>query len=331
VKEQDIRRADLMARYLELTAADARRLFGDASKRVDVPCPGCGAADSPAAFVKEGFQYRQCAGCRTLYASPRPTPSDLDVFYGDSPSATYWAETFFPAVLEARRERMFRPRVEKILSLLDARGFAPSTVIDVGAGHGLFLEELRAVRPAVTPLAVEPGAKLAAICRAKSLEVLEAPVEGATEWAGRGDLVVCFEVLEHVFSTLEFLTAIATLAKPGAYVVLSTLGSEGFDIQVLWDRSKSVSPPHHLNFLGLEGFKQLFARAGLVDVEVLTPGKLDTDIVRNTFADTPAAAEGQRFVQTLLSRDPAVAEAFQKFLADHQLSSHTWVLARRAG
>lgn len=329
MKEKDIRPADIFARYLELSRADAVELFGAASDRQDVPCPGCGDTRGQESFLKDGFRYCQCPACATLFASPRPRPEALDAFYGNSASATYWAEVFFPARMAARREQIFVPRVERILELMDERGQRAETVIDVGAGAGLFLDEFRKRRPGSTLLAVEPGRKLATVCRGLGFDTLEEPVERAGTWAGRGDLVACFEVIEHVHAPLAFATALAALVKPGGYLVLTSLGVEGFDIQVLWEKSKSVSPPHHLNFMSRRGFADLLARAGFSSVELLTPGRLDVDIVLNAASADPSIAAGNRFLSCLLESDEATRAAFQRFLAEHRLSSHTWVLARR--
>jgi SAM-dependent methyltransferase len=159
---------------------------------------------------------------------------------------------------------------------------------------------------------------------------MEARLEEAAAWNGSADLVTCFEVIEHVHAPVDFVRALLALAKPGGYVLVTGLGTEGFDIQILWERSKSISPPHHLNFLSVEGYERLFARVGFVEIEVRTPGRLDLDIVRNAWLADPSVLNGDRFVRLLLrKRDAAVHERFQQFLAENHLSSHVRVLARR--
>jgi SAM-dependent methyltransferase len=329
LKEQDIRPSNIFDRYLQLTAADAETFFADRSLFQGVPCPACQTPGTGASFVKHGFEYQHCGVCGTLYVSPRPSSEALAAFYGDSPSATYWADVFFPASIEARKLQIFAPRVERLIQVLETARLDPRTIIDVGAGYGLFLDAYRARRPGTTLLAVEPGRKLAAICREKGYETLEEPVESADAWHGRGDLAVCFEVLEHVFEPVAFVEAMSSLLRPGGYVLVSSLSADGFDIQVLWDRSRSVSPPHHLNFMSVSGFERLFARAGLTDIQVLTPGRLDVDIVRGALASDPSVVQN-RFLRLLLSRGGDVLDGFQRFLADNRLSSHAWVLAHKA-
>jgi SAM-dependent methyltransferase len=328
VKESEIRPAELHNEYLRLSALDAERFFVS-KERISLFCPACGSAQVEFSFEKNGFSFSECCRCASLYQTPRPPLSEFEQFYGDSPSAHYWANTFFTTVAEARRDKIFRPRVQKIHELCKSVGFEPQTVMDVGAGYGIFLEEWRRLFPNSRVCAVEPGSALAKICREKGIEVLQCLAEQAEAWRQRGDLVTCFEVIEHVHDPLKFITSLYHLAKPGGYVLVSGLGVDGFDIQILWEHAKSVAPPHHINFLSVEGFETLFCRAGFDQVLVTTPGQLDVDIVANTFAEYPISLEQERFVKTLLKRGPQVRTDLQELLAKHKLSSHTWVLARR--
>ena len=74
------------------------------------------------------------------------------------------------------------------------------------------------------------------------------------------------------------------LAKKDGYVLVSGLTVDGLDIQILGKSSKAIAPPFHLNFLSVEGLYKLFERADFSEIDVITPGKLDLDIVLNTFS-----------------------------------------------
>jgi len=329
MKESEIRPADIFKRYLELSAADAERHFKN-DERVSIPCVACGSKDLSPEFRKLGFSYSTCNNCRTLFQTPRPSVDAFEGFYRDSISSRYWAETFFPAVAEARREKIFKPRVERLAALCAERGLIPRSLVDVGAGYGIFLEEWRRILPETSLLAIEPSVNLAQTCRGHGFDVVQDIVENVTGYENSSDLVVCFEVLEHAYDPVALIKSLARLAKPGGYVFVSTLGVDGFDIQTLWDRSDSISPPHHINFLSIPGFEAAFARAGLVDVGITTPGKLDVDIVRNAFRRDAAVLKDSRFAKFIVEDDERGA-LFQTFLASHQMSSHVWVLARKPG
>jgi 2-polyprenyl-3-methyl-5-hydroxy-6-metoxy-1,4-benzoquinol methylase len=326
MKENEIRPEAILRRYLELSAQDAVNCFGD-EPRASINCVACGAAEADYQFEKNGFTYSQCAVCGTLFQSPRPSIEAFEAFYRKSESSRYWAEVFFPAVAEVRREKIFRPRVERLSALCSEVGLDARSIIDVGAGYGIFLDEWRRRFPDVNAVAVEPSASLASECRAKGFTVVEDIAENVTELDRSADLVTCFEVLEHIYNPLNFMRTLKNLARPGGYVFVSTLGIEGFDLQLLWEKSGQISPPHHINFLSIKGFEQLFQRAGLEDVRVSTPGQLDVDIVRNAVKDQPGLLDEQRFLRTILA-DEGRAAAFQQFLQEQRLSSHVWVIGR---
>lgn len=332
MREADIRPAGVFNEYLRLSADDARRYFADKATMQHRSCPGCGDDAPRSAFVKEGFDYVTCGTCGSLYARAVPPPDRLAAFYRDSPSQRYWAEVFFPTVAEARREKIFRPRAERIRGLVAAHGEAPDAVVDVGAGAGMFLDECRSAGLGTRHRAVEPNARMAETCRRMGFDTFEGLATDAargSDWADANDLVTCFEVIEHVADTGVHMAGLSRLARPGGLIVVTGLCGDGFDIAVLGRHSKAVSPPHHLNFLSRRGVARLLERSGLVEVAFLTPGALDVDIVRNTLLETPAAEVGSFVRRLVLDGDAGERAAFQRFLADNGLSSHMWIVARR--
>lgn len=318
MKESDIRPKELMDEYIALSLRDAQSM--DRTQFVEISCPGCGGLDLHPKFLKENFEYKQCNLCQSVFCSPRPSNNTLNSFYEKSASSAYWAKVFFPQVAEARREKLFRPKAQKIAELVNRTGLKKELKIcDVGAGYGIFLEELRQALPGALLHAIEPGRELAEVCRKKGFETLEASAENSEKWAGRFDLVISSEVIEHVFSPQDFLQALGQLAKPDGIVLITGLGYEGFDILSLQENSKSVSPPHHINFLSIKGFDFLFRRANLHTRAIWTPGVLDVDIVLGS----ELAPE---FLKVMASR-PKALEEFQELLSRHCMSSHVWAMA----
>jgi SAM-dependent methyltransferase len=323
MKEYHIRPADLYHRYLELLEADAADYFS-AADRKDLPCPACDSPRLKPEFEKSGFAMASCRNCGTLFQSPRPPWEEFTRFYQESPSAHYWAETFFPAVAEVRRQNLFKPKVEMIFRLCQEEGFFPQVLADIGAGYGIFLEEWHHKFPQTELIAIEPHPELAERCRAKNFAVHECFAEEARDCYGRLDMVVAQEVIEHVHSPFDFCMSLRHLLREGGRLLLTGLTVSGFDIQILWEHSRSICPPVHLNFMSISGFHHLLARAGFRNIRIFTPGKLDVDIVRNVAAENPQILSGQRFASHLLSQDEEILAEFQNFLSEHRLSSHCW-------
>ena len=332
MREADIRPADLFNQYLELCREDAARFFADTSQFMQVPCPACGAERSEFGLEKSGFRYDVCADCGSLYANPRPRPAAIADYYQNSAAVAFWSTHFFRQTAEARRVRMFRPRAHLVAEWADRLGLsAEARFADIGAGYGIFLEEVAALGRFATVTGVEPAPNLAAICRDKGFAIIEAPAEAIPPGAIDAGFATCFEVLEHVHDPLGFLTGVARALAPGAVLMATTLTVTGFDIQVLWQHSKSVQPPQHINLMSVDGLARLAERAGLSVLDLSTPGELDVDIVRNMLNESPDLPV-DRFVRALaLNASDAARRDFQALLKTHRLSSHLRMILRKPG
>ena len=327
MKEHEIRPAKIFEEYLRLSANDAKIYFPK-KVRKEINCPACNSSNLSNEFVKEGFNYVSCKDCLSLFLNPRPTKEIFDNFYKDSKSSEYWAEHFYPSTVESRRKNIFQPRVERIQKLCLDNNFNPSSVMDVGSGYGIFLEEWKKTNPKTELIGIEPSKHLAKICRDKGINVIEKVVEEVAGYDQKIDLLVCFEVFEHIHTPKEFIEKLKELIKPNGYIVLSTLTISGFDLQLLWENSNSISPPHHINFLSIKGFENLFRQCGFKNINIFTPGVLDVDIVKNAYNENISVAKKNRFLEEVF-KDERKSKSFQNYLSENQMSSHVWIMAQK--
>jgi 2-polyprenyl-3-methyl-5-hydroxy-6-metoxy-1,4-benzoquinol methylase len=320
MKESEIRPKELFKKYLELSRSDATSF--DKSRFDEINCIACESSSATKQFEKHGFGYSLCNKCGSLFCTPRPNLNALDNFYRNSISAKFWFDDFLPKVEESRREKIFKKKAVKLFELIHTNKISLSNFCDIGAGSGIFLEELKSIRDDVSYFAIEPGDVSSKIIKSKGFPVLQKSAEYSDEWHNKFDFVVSLEVLEHVNKPIDFVESISKLLKKGGYCLVTTLGYEGFDILTLGKESNSVSPPHHLNFPSLNGFEILFKRAGFSEVQITTPGVLDVDIVLNS-GNIPG------YLKVLKERGDTAIKEFQNLLVKNKMSSHVWVLARK--
>ena len=321
MKEEEIRPQAIFDEYLRLAKDDTITYFADV-EHVSVGCPACGKA-GVFSFEKSGFRYEICPDCRTLYVNPRPVASAFSRYYTESPSSKYWATTFYRETAESRREKLWKPKALMVSDVIKKYG---GGVIDVGGGYGLFAEEISAFIPG-TPIVIEPGPHLASVCRDKGFPVVEKFLEDviAADLPKGPKVFVSFELFEHLHDPGRFMRHLYGLMSSGDLFVFTTLSGTGADILALWEDSKSVSPPHHLNFFNPHSVQILLGQCGFEMLDVTTPGKLDIDILVNN-----RALIKDRFWDAFVTlASDADRQRWQEWLATSGWSSHMMVVCRK--
>ena len=75
------------------------------------------------------------------------------------------------------------------------------------------------------------------------------------------DVVVNFEVIEHLFSPKEFLLQVKNILNNNGLLILSCPNGMGFDIKLLKDKSHTIDH-EHLNYFNFESLSALVQRNG---------------------------------------------------------------------
>ena len=331
--EADIRPDALMAGQEACFAQDIAALMARRDEFVRVTCPACGMDPATPRFTKFDMTFVACDDCGTIYANPRPGPTLLEHYYATSQNYAYFNAHIFPASEAARRDKIFRPRVARLRELLQRYQVPRRCLLEVGAGFGTFGQEVLADRLFRRVIAVEPTPDLAATCRQRGLEVIEAPIEEASAGFSRSfpapDVIVAFEVIEHLFCPRDFVQACAGLLSRGGLLVLTCPSGCGFDVEVLGPLSDTVDV-EHLNLFNPASLARLLGDGGFEMLETTTPGQLDAELVRKKALAGAFDLSSNPFLQrVLLDEWDTLGPPFQAFLAEHGLSSHLWVAARR--
>ena len=238
----------------------------------------------------------------------------------------YWSTTFYKSTSEARREKLWKPKAKMIQKIIARFNKSSSDIIDIGGGYGIFAEEMQLLTGREVTV-VEPGSHLAQNCREKGIRVIEKFLEDVDvcDLPDGPNTFVSFELFEHLHDPKQFLDHLYNLMQSGDLFIFTTLSGTGVDIQALWEDSKSVSAPHHLNFFNPYSIKLLLQKVGLKEVEVTTPGKLDIDILSNN-----QSMIKDRFWRTVITQTTDEEKRrWQKVITDSGHSSHMMVCCQK--
>lgn len=329
--ENEIRPDDLRNGQDKAVIADIKRINSKKKRFIKVDCPACGSIKYHKKFLKRSMTFVECEVCKTFFINPRPTPEILSWFYRNSVNYDYWNKYIFPKSEEVRRKKIVAPRVDKILSFCKKFKLKTNSILEVGAGHGTFCQEMMSRKIFERVVAIEPVKTQAKTCRAKGVETIDSTIEEVE--FDKGDLfdvVVNFEVMEHLFSPREFVLNCKKLLKKGGLFIFTVPNGKGFDIVTLGKLSGSVDH-EHLNYFNPESIGLLIRKCGFEVMEITTPGKLDAELVRKKVLSGKFKVEGHPFLeQVLIDKWEENGMEFQKFISDHKLSSHMMVVARKA-
>lgn len=147
-------------------------------------------------------------------------------------ATTWWDETgpfralhrVNPARLTFLRERAVRHFARDTRALRPLEGLS---ALDIGCGGGLVAEPLARLGAATVGIdAVAENVRLGqahADAQGLTIDYRVADAESVAEAGEAFDLVVAFEVVEHVADRDQFIGACARLTKPGGLIVLGTL------------------------------------------------------------------------------------------------------------
>lgn len=324
MKEEDIRPEKLFDELLRLNKQDIDIYFSDSEyKRIN--CPAC-ETKGTFVFNKDGFNFDECLECKTLYVSPRPDKASFNHYYTDSHSSKFWATTFYKATQNSRRELLWKPKAKQIEEKVNKYLPSAEMIIDIGGGYGVFMEEFLKLK-SMNHLVIEPSKYLSAICRKKGINVLEKFLEDIKpdELDNTNKTFVSFELFEHLHDSKLFLATLHHLMEEDDLFIFTTLSGMGIDIQTLWENSKSVSPPMHLNFFNPKSIEILLNKAGFETLEITTPGKLDIDIMENNKTKIK-----DRFWKNFIDyADADEKNEMQKYISDHNLSSHMMIVCKK--
>jgi SAM-dependent methyltransferase len=186
-------------------------------------CPACGRQGTLVDFLNRGvyrfgpfdvsypddrrIPIKCCGSCGLLYKAVVPDSSDLRRLFAEA-AAQVWSSHQY----HYRHEREYVMRFVRNPRSVD--------ILDVGAGGGDLLNAFSGIpgrRSALDVLRIESCA------RQVSGEYILQYVEDPLEWSGAPyDVVLAFDVLEHLYRAGRALSNLAQLTRPGGLLVVQT-------------------------------------------------------------------------------------------------------------
>ncbi len=228
----------------------------------DIRCISCGS-ESPRAVgpipmgyefggrkldkpIDGGFLYR-CDSCRVSFRWPRLPKKRLDELY-QLAELDHWTK-----IPEDRPDW----RIGRAAALRHA---STGSVLDIGCFDGGFLSHLGS---AWERFGVEINVNAAQIARGRGIDIIAYDFEEMRESSSRFDIVVAFDVIEHMSDPRAFLERMVSMVKDGGLLIVGTGNTEARSWRLMGSRYWYCMIPEHISFVGAEWCQKAATDLGL--------------------------------------------------------------------
>ena len=318
LKLEEIRPKKVMVGQKVAMGKDIKKLTSKKYNFESVFCPACNKNNYKYLYEKNYTHHVLCLECKTQFVTPRLTEKSLKDFYIESDNYEYWSDKVYLSSFEARKNKIFVPRLNKLLELLKNKGLNRS-FIEVGAAHGIFCKIVDESNHFDKVLGIEPTPGLAELARSFGVNIIEETYE-KTNLKEKVSVIASFEVIEHLHSPIKFLSWCHENLQPGGCLYISCPNIEGFETNILGKFSGTVDH-QHINLFNTKSVELLMKRAGFTGVKVETPGELDVEIVSEALENNLIKFDSiQPEYQDFFKNDKL--EKLQEILKKSNMSSH---------
>lgn len=231
-------------------------------KMKNIRCNLCGSIKKTTYLTanryNKQFTYVKCKNCGLIYLSPQPSKRDLNKYYLNQ----YDYNCFLK-----NREKIIK-RAKKELDLIN-KLVGKGKILDIGCGHGFFLEATKENGWETYGLDISKKA----IQYAKNvfnLNVFQGELEGCHFKKESFDAITMWHVLEHTQSPKKTLKLANDLLKRGGLLALKTPNIDSLMARFTGKRWGWLAPPEHLFHFSPKTIKKILEENGFEILDLKT-------------------------------------------------------------
>ena len=258
-------------------------------------CPACGRLPHDSFTLSNGEHLMRCPGCGLGWWK-----------WGAFDPAGFYDQGYFQSAevargysdyqaLEPGLRATARARLRRLGRWLASRvdPGTPPSLLDLGCGTGVFLDQARQAGYGVS--GVEVSGYAGERARARGLEVTVGAVETWTVPQASFDVITMWDVIEHLRDPVAVVQVAARGLKPGGVLALSTGDIDSWCARLSGRGWHLFNLPEHLFFFSSRSLHLLLEHAGLVSRQSVR----ETNWV-------PLRYIAERLAKTLTGRDRRV-------------------------
>lgn len=268
----------------------------------NVSCALCANQTTQIIYEKFGLFISSCRQCGLVYANPRLPRAEVWKRYNPD----YFWQEYLPSLGVRQRQynlESFDARYAGMLDLINSYIQPPGKLLEVGAGAGFFMKAAERAGWDVAGIEVsEAGVQFAQT--ELGLDVKQQAAEEISFDDCLFDVVVMFDVIEHLFAPPRALGSICRVLRPGGILVIITPNFNSISRSVIGVNWAVLSPAEHLYYFSESSLKKLLEKKKFKDVEFIRQyagfGVSDTMNPSSTHAPHALKAQAYSALVTVL-------------------------------
>jgi 2-polyprenyl-3-methyl-5-hydroxy-6-metoxy-1,4-benzoquinol methylase len=218
---------------------------------VDCPCPTCGTKALNSLFEKRGGKYSYCQNCDHIYLSNQLKQELLFRFYRDYPTSS----------LEWHHEELsfYRDIYASGIALLFPL-MPTGKILDIGSSSGLFLSIAK--EHGYCCFGIEPNTLERSYALERGLEIIGSTIDDIKSSQSTFDIITLWDVLEHIYNPVEYLSLLADFLNPGGVILLQVPTSDSLAARIMRQYCNMFDGIEHLTLFSSKSLDIAFKQAG---------------------------------------------------------------------
>ena len=236
------------------------------------------------------YKIKRCNTCSSHSVNPAPNEEALNDYYNNG-KCNLLLDDLLKARYKKTADFILDDRIKIVLDLIGGINKGDVNLLEIGCSSGTFLAKLKHFIAEKFPdkrillAGIDIDANAIQSCVDKELELTVANAETfARSAVGKYDIIVHFELIEHLIDPFSFMTNLHKLLTTNGCMLFTTPNAGGLEMMASGYNdfrllAHSIFPPMHLNAFSVANMTHFAIRCGFQVMEISTPGKLDIDML----------------------------------------------------
>ncbi len=230
-------------------------------------CPFCSSEHHKLRHKIKAYEYRICQQCKVTFLSPFPNSEDIKKWYTDQNYFTQENGNSGYVDYLALQNSLKRTFIRRNKFLGDQSWWVSKKILEIGCALGFYPETLKDI-PGLEYTGIDLNAYAVKVVQQKSFRAIHGDIKVIQE-RNYYDLIVFFDVIEHVVEPFKFLENIRKTLKIGGKILLTTPSTSSLLSRLSGSKWVSYITPHHVLLYQPVAITKLLNACGFEKVKII--------------------------------------------------------------